>query len=416
MPTAPTFHGPHAPLPVRLANALGRQLGGRGQVSLAADDLRGAAARASGLDQWGGDTTFDETLTVLLQYLEREGQLTPFGRFALKRSLIKHLVNRLRVVAALEDHPAINEQALLGPIFIIGWYRTGTTHLHNLLANLPNLRAPLLWELRTPCPPPGDLQQGSDGSGVREARWMRFAHRYLAPSFDTAHAMEAKRPEECLHLFENAAISANSFFVSEMKSFAWWLLEQDLRPAYRFYRAQLQLLQWRRPGGRWLLKWPYHLWHLDALLDVFPDATLVHVHRAPQEAIPSACSLAALARAPMCETIDCAALGRFWGDYAEAGLGRALAVRQRLATERVIDVHHADLVRDPVATAVHIARRCGVEPGDEGMARLRHYQVENPRHKHGVHRYDAAQFGLHDEALSHRFADYTARFRPAEPV
>jgi hypothetical protein len=31
---------------------------------------------------------------------------------------------------------------------LTGWYRTGTTYLHNLLASQPNLRVPLFWQLR----------------------------------------------------------------------------------------------------------------------------------------------------------------------------------------------------------------------------------------------------------------------------
>jgi len=64
--------------------------------------------------------------------------------------------------------------------------------------------------------------------------------------------MLAEKPEECLHLFENAGMGTTAFFITEARSFAWWLLE------------------------------------------VFPDATVIHIHRHPCAAIPSVCSLAAL--------------------------------------------------------------------------------------------------------------------------
>ena len=39
------------------------------------------------------------------------------------------------------------------PIFIIGMPRTGTTLLSRLMGEDPRLRAPLMWEMGSPCPP-----------------------------------------------------------------------------------------------------------------------------------------------------------------------------------------------------------------------------------------------------------------------
>ena len=53
--------------------------------------------------------------------------------------------------------------------------------------------------------------------------------------------------------------------ITEAKSFAWWLLDHGMQQGYEFYKAQLQLLSWLRPAKRWIVKWPYHLWHIDTL-------------------------------------------------------------------------------------------------------------------------------------------------------
>lgn len=70
-----------------------------------------------------------------------------------------------------------------------------------------------------------------------------------------------------------------------MPDYITWLLHQDLTPAYRYYQQQLQLLQWRWPGTHWVLKSPHHLFFLDVLLTVFPDACVVQTHRDPATAM-----------------------------------------------------------------------------------------------------------------------------------
>ena len=161
--------------------------------------------------------------------------------------------------------------------------------------------------------------------------------------------MPAEKPEECLHLFDKACAGTTSFFMSEAKSFAGWLLDHGIKHGYEFYKMQLQLLNWLRPGRQWVLKWPYHLWHLETLLDTFPDAIIIHLHRDPCQAIPSVCSLAAAARAPFCESIDSAALGEFWLNYYAAGLERGLKTRHKFGRSRIIDIRYPDLKADPLS-------------------------------------------------------------------
>lgn len=51
--------------------------------------------------------------------------------------------------------------------------------------------------------------------------------------------------------------------------YAKWLADQDMTPAYELHRLLLQVLQWQQPRGRWVLKTPAHLEHLDVLLRVY---------------------------------------------------------------------------------------------------------------------------------------------------
>ena len=63
-------------------------------------------------------------------------------------------MNRLNYVNDRKRFPAIAGERIVAPVFIIGFPRTGTTILHDILAQDPDSRAPLTWETMFPSPPP----------------------------------------------------------------------------------------------------------------------------------------------------------------------------------------------------------------------------------------------------------------------
>ena len=373
-------------------------------ISLEARNLRAKACRKTGLVDWGHPSA-RQALEASLDSVQREGRLTYFGRFALRQFLIAKLCNRLRIVEALRRFPQIGRQEIRRPVFITGWYRCGTTYLHNLLAAHPRSRAPLYWELTHPCPAV-DPRNVDPGKLIRKTKLANHIHRYLAPGFNRAHSMPAEKPEECLHLFENAMMGTTAFFITEAKSVARWLLDQDFGPGYRFYKDQIKILNWLRPGRRWVLKWPFHLWHLDALLDVFPDATVIHIHRHPQEAIASVCNLAALAREPFCDRIDNHALGRFWLDYNATGLERGLSSRAKAASDQIIDVRYTDLVTNPLAEIQRILDRAELERDDTWMGALPTGRQKVQEKNRNRHQYALSQFGLDADTVNRHFTYY----------
>ena len=381
---------------IRLLNRLWGAVPGA-VPDLSLEKLRSLAERRSGRSDWGTDDLWP-FLERLLDDVETNGQLTPFGRYAFRANLVEHLGARLDVVHALEKGPA--RPLPQRPIFITGLYRTGTTLLHHLMGGIEMARTPYYWQLRDPV---GAAQPEAHRRLIRKTAVHRGLHRIIAPSFEDAHEIRAEDPEECLFLFENSAISTMTFFLSEAKSYAWWLLEQDLRPAYRFFARQLSVMQTGSNDLRWVLKWPYHLWHLDALLETFPDALVVHCHRRPQEAIPSVCSLAARARAPFCRSVDPVELGRFWLNYSASGLSRARQVRERAAHAAFLDIEYEQLATDPLAVVASICERAELELTPEDHERLTDHLARR-RARRRSHHYSASQFDLSDELAQSTFA------------
>ena len=112
----------------------------------------------------------------------------------------------------------------------------------------------------------------------------------------------------------------------DVPDFIRWLSRQDYTGKYRYARRQLQLLAWKCPGEYWILKSPAHLFALDALLTVFPDACVVMTHRDPLRVVPSVCSLPAGMRGILTARLDLRRLG--------AETVEALARRSRAGASR----------------------------------------------------------------------------------
>ena len=105
--------------------------------------------------------------------------------------------------------------------------------------------------------------------------------------------MTADTVEECWQLLRQSLTTAAYPALAHVPTYTEWLRKADWTPAYERYRRNLQLIALDDPGKRWVLKNPSHLEALDAIMEVFPDALVVQIHRDPVVAVGSACSLAA---------------------------------------------------------------------------------------------------------------------------
>jgi hypothetical protein len=399
------------PLPLRLVNHAGEiiQCTGLSLVSLTEEGLLAAARRQTGLSDWG-DRSFLVGLRLLLDDAEQHGDHNLLGKLVLRQTLVRILANRLRVEDDLERHPEILEVPIARPLFIVGLPRTGTTLLHNLLARIPGVRVPLLWELMHPSPPPSWENRESDARIGVVRRDMQLKN-YMMPELGALHPMSAQTPDECFHLLNLTFSSYDlSVLASHAPRYLAWILEKDRLPDYRYYRRLLQLLAWRCTGDPWILKAPVHLPALDALCAVFPDANIVQTHRDPRKVLGSACSLTGIARSIMCRRVDMARVSRetmgFWARSTEL----AVDARASLPEERFHDVCYQDLVADPMGTARKIFEKFGYPLPPAAEPRMRRWLAENPQHKMGVHKYAVESFGLSREAIDQSFARYIDRF------
>lgn len=369
--------------------------------------LRGAQ-RITGLQDYGDDDGFVERVEQAVASL-REVDLNLIGRFAAKTMMHWHLANRLNMVEALRQRPEIRDVPVEAPIVVVGLFRTGTTFLHNVLAADPALRAGTMWEVSYPV--------GRQRDPLGDVPWRRrrtsiplTMNHVVVPDQDVVHYVDIDAFEEDFFLLGTDMAMMTQFVGLGDWARAWQLLEADLRPAFRWHRLQLQALAMQQPTGRWVLKCPWHLWNLDALLDVYPDARIIHIHRDPANAIGSHCSLMSRIVCRMQRSVDVRDVSRFWVEYSRVGLERGQAVKERMPSNRLADVRLRDLRKAPGATLRGIYEQLELPWHPELEATFDARAAEDPTQQHGVHEYTLEQFGLDAEAVRAELADYCERF------
>jgi hypothetical protein len=179
---------------------------------------------------------------------------------------------------------------------------------------------------------------------------------------------------------------------------------------YRFHKQQLQILSAQRSAKRWVLKCPWHIWNLDALMAVYPDAQIVFTHRDITKALASHCSLAARLASKVLRSLDVKELGAFWLDYARVGLDRAIESRKKIAESQIYDVRLRDMMAAPMTVLRDIYEHFELGMTDEIAGLLEARIAEKPTAQEGEHDYHIEDFGLSDEQVRETLKAYNERF------
>lgn len=423
------------------------------------------AQRRTALEDFG-DPPLEPAFSILANSLEHEAELHPLGRFLMRVHLLDLLKTRLRLVdswksssvqdmraeapnrhgegggqasrlscarfsasgsstlprRARETPAAHSERRDTGsevpsaghvekPIFIIGMPRSGSTFLHELLAEDPANRAPRAWEVMFPVAAPGG-GEADRARRIRKARTCLWWFRRLAPQADAVYPMRACTPHECVAIHSYTFLSEEFVSTCRIPSYESFLRATDLRPAYVWQRRFLQHLQMDSPGRRWILKSPDHVHGLDALLSVFPDACIIQTHRNPIDVLKSSTHLTRVLR----------------GLYGPPGEREEIREREtRLLaycterfiefrdlhpelSDRIIDVKYRDLVSNPLGAVRRIYQQLGAPLPEPALERMRSLAAERSRYAGARYRARSAEFRLETGAVAAGFQRYCLRF------
>jgi hypothetical protein len=403
-----------------LADLLSR-VTGLGRRPLNAEALIRKALGNAPDDAFGpefGPAQFMEGLIVLLSALESEAHLSVFGRLAVRWDAIRCLRNLLRM--RQERAPGINATPILRPLIITGLPRSGTTFLHRLLDCDPMTRSPLCWQTMAPYPP----RRGADRRIEATERDLRyFAH--IAPGFRDVHPLTAHMPQECTEITAQIFQSLRFDTTFRIPSYLNWQDARGHALAYQFHKRFLQHLQYQSgddPASvQWVLKCPDHVFALDAVRMVYPDARIVFVHRDPLKVLPSVAKLTEILRQPFTAIQDKTEIGAQvtgrWHLGVDAMMQAADSSGAPQANEAgICHIQYRALTADPVGTVNQLYSHFGMTLSAEARTAI---QIETTREQRGGYGKNVYQFDEHGlNAIRERrfFGSYMRRFGIHEEV
>jgi Sulfotransferase family len=378
---------------------------------LESDSLCTQARRRTRLEDFG-DPPIEPALGILLNSLELEADLHALGRLFMRIHLQELLETRLRLTQAWSSRLAAMEASTIQrPIFITGMPRSGSTFLHELLAEDPENRAPRVWEVMFPIPI-GTRAATKADPRVRKAEFSLWCFRLLAPRADSVYPMRAWTPHECVAIHSYTLLSEEFVSTSYVPTYEAFLHRADLGPTYAWQRRFLQYLQLGCAEKRWILKSPDHVYSLDKLLAVFPDALVIRTHRNPVEVVKSQLQLTQVLE----------------GLYSRPCRPDKLAMREVRKIGEIsdqitrfqdkhpqkpgqfVDVTYSELVTDPLAVVRRIYDRLNARLTWAVAEKMQRLASKRSRYQRSGESSTCADFRIDYAAETPRFEEYCSRF------
>jgi hypothetical protein len=345
-----------------------------------------AAARGrTGLADFG-DPPLEPALSTLLNSLEEEANLHRLGRFLIHTHLLDILETRLRLTRAWRGClETLATSRIERPIFITGIPRSGSTFLCELLAQDSDNRSPRVWEVMFPLPAPGLRHSLHDSRRLRAAARLWWFRR-LAPHVDEVYPIRACSPHECVAIHSHTFLSEEFVSTCRVPSYEAFLRATDLGPAYVWEKRFLQHLQLHRPTKRWVLKSPDHVYGLEQLFSVFPNALIIQTHRDPLAVLRSDVQLTRVLQSLYARPDDLNEL-RTKATRTLAGMQercRQFRDRHPELADHFVDLDYSDLVSDPVTALRRIYWQFEIPLTQTTIERVRQLALSRaryPRHQ-----------------------------------
>lgn len=242
---------------------------------------------------------------------------------------------------------AIRKTQFRPPLFILGIWRSGTTHLHNLLARDSRLAAPATYEMLYP-------------------HTFLTTMRFIAPLIDRVIPesraqdnvkMDARQPQEdefALNCLTQSSPLLGAAFPRRIHHYDRFISLRDCsrEELDRWKRALIWLVQklTYKHGRRLVLKSPCHTARIRTLLELFPDAQFVHIHRNPYDVFLSSRHLLQTAIPwSAVQRVDVAGLEETTLRQSEAIFNAFFDDRDLIAADRLCEIRFEDLEANPLS-------------------------------------------------------------------
>jgi len=373
-----------------------------------------------------GPTCIDRYSAVRTEGLRRSGaRYSPTGYIIAQRTLEKRMKTRLRIADYLSQHPKAAAEEVGAPIFVVGFTRTGTTFLHEMLGLHPGVKMHYTWEQIEPVPRT-NLEDNEALSVDRLQRKASNRGEFQATMFlagdaiQSIHRIGYEEPEECttpcaMELPWNIADLPLMAFASDV------VHEMGGGEVFKWYRRYLQILSFQSDEANatktWMLKCPFHLPYLGELSSEFPKSLVVWTHRNPVDCIGSACSLYDTIFQVSIDSwsLDKKRLGAAVLALTKQSLDRALKVCDE-GKINILHLRYQDTTGDSKGICKKVFEHAGLAFTRDYEQKIEAYlsasktKRTKEKKKGRAHSYSLSDYGLSDDGVRATFKDYIQRF------
>jgi hypothetical protein len=291
------------------------------------------------------------------------------------RALVQTAVSAFNTISARLERRRFGERITAAvvrpPLFILGHYRSGTTHLHNLLSLDPNCAAPTLFQAFNP-------------------HTFLTYERPVAPVADRLLIRRRYQDEVALGADVPTEDEVALGVMTGLSPYLAWYFPRDAARYARYLTFRgvpaEEVARWGhalttflkkltlRHGRPLILKSPPHTARIRLLLGLFPDARFVHIRRNPFEVfrstrhmVRSVHPLFRLQDGPLPDGDD-----QILGIYTEM-YDAYFEERGLIPQGRLCEVGYEDLERDPLRVVRSLYESLGLSGFEDVRPRLEGY-------------------------------------------
>ncbi|MEM0966044.1 MAG: sulfotransferase [Verrucomicrobiota bacterium] len=262
------------------------------------------------------------------------------------------------------------------PVFVIGHWRSGTTHLQNLLSQDPQFESMTIREAAMPLDflTLGKVFRRQIEKAVPKKRLMDNVAMSADSPWEEELALVASCPFSFYHVsfFPNAMerIFQNAVFFDGRDP----TLIEAWRREYLYFLRKVSLV---RPGKPFLLKNPANTARIDLLLEMFPRARFIHIHRNPYDVFRSTVDLYLKAQTEWgFHPVDRNRIVEHVLESYPLLMTAYLEQRDLVPKDCLVEVAFMDLEAKPMETLSSIYSDLSLEGSTRATDRFQHYLRE----------------------------------------
>jgi hypothetical protein len=303
-------------------------------------------------------------------------------------TILSIILMPIRVISRFRYESKINNTEIKNPpVFIIGHWRSGTTYLHELLAEDPQFCYVSLWNTLLP-----------DGFIILEP-----IKKFLANFLPKQRPMDEIKVEIDGPYEEEAAIAVFnqwSFFhcfhfarnaeKQYLKSIHFEGLTDDEKTKWKNnYLKFMKSVTFANHGKRLLLKNPANTARIPALLELFPNAVFIHIYRNPYKVYLSTIKMRN-------RVLDKLALQNANKDeiekqvieYYKRLMKTYFEQKSLIPNDKLIEIRYEDLVKDPIKSVRQIYSKLQLPGFENALPEMMRYLEKQKNYKTNVYTID----------------------------